>query len=272
MLSAITAIKNTLRRSPFRRIVMSRRHTGLTETDAFLASYPRSGNTWLKSLLTSCIFGEAMQNFSDRVDPVIPIVGYHRNVKPLVKAAGRIIKTHESFRPEYQKAIWIVRDPRDVVISEFKLEQRSQTFTRSFEDYITEFTKIRRHGPPDWKSHTQSWLDSPLCGSQALLAVRFEDLRLNTASELKRVLDFLELDSNESILEKALQQNSLSSMSDRHALYDRTLGKSVNSKIPAVNQGMPGGWKYTLTPDAIKQIEKVFGETLDALGYIRSAS
>lgn len=271
MVSPVTLIKNGLRRSPFRRVVMTYRHTGLNQSDVFLASYPRSGNTWLKSLLTSCLFGEAMQNFSDTVDPIIPIVGYHRGVKPLLGDSGRIIKTHEAFRPVYQRAIWIVRDPRDVVVSEYKLQLRSETFCGSFDDYLTRFTTTELNGPPDWQTHTKSWMNAVPVAS-AVLKIRFEDMRSNVAQELTRSLDFLELDSSPAIVQTALQQNSLASMAERHAAYDKTLGNSIQSDLPAVNKGLSGGWRNSLSHDQIARIEDYFGSTMDLLGYERSQS
>lgn len=271
MPSPITLIKNGLRRSPLRKAVMTCRHVGLSGSDVFLASYPRSGNTWLKSLLTSCIFGKAMQNFSDTVDPVIPIVGYHRGVKPLLRDAGRIIKTHESFRPQYQRSIWVVRDPRDVVLSEYKLQLRSGIFSGKFEDYLSRFTTTERNGPPDWQTHTKSWLQGPTNNS-AVLKIRFEDMRKDTGKELGRALSFLGLDSGPEVIEAALQQNSLTSMADRHAAYDKTLGKAVKTNLPAVNQGLSGGWRTALQPQQIASIEESFGRTMEELGYQRSSS
>ena len=272
MLSPTTIIRNGLRRTPLRRAVMSYRHMGLTSSDVFLASYPRSGNTWLKSLLASCIFGEAMQNFSDTVNPVIPIVGFHHNVKPLLVGGGRIIKTHESFRKEYQRAIWIVRDPRDVVMSEYKLQLRSGIFSGSFDDYLIRFTTPEQNGPPDWQTYTRSWMGSSLIESSSLLTIRFEDMRSNVAHELKRVLMFLKLPSNETIIETAMQQNSLRSMAERHAQYDQTLGNAVKAKLPAVNKGLAGGWQSELKAKQIELIETSFGKTMDLLGYERSVS
>lgn len=270
MLSPFTAVKNGLRRTPLRKTVMAFRHTGLNTSDVFLASYPRSGNTWLKSLLASSIFGEAMENFSDTVNPVIPIVGYHRKSKPLLPDAGRIIKTHESYRPEYSRAVWIVRDPRDVVLSEYRLQLRSQVFVGAFEDYVQQFTRADSNGPPNWMQHTESWIDSGMADNTELLSVRFEDMKRDVAGQLERVLKFMGLESSPQIVETAISQNSLHSMAVRHAAYDKTL--AIQSSLPAVNQGKTGGWREQLTAGQIEMIEDYFGPTMARLGYDRSTT
>ena len=251
---------------------MTYRHRGLTNADVFLASYPRSGNTWLKSLIASCLFGEALENFSDRVNPVIPMVGFHRGVQPLLQRSGRIIKTHETFRSEYGRAIWIVRDPRDVALSEYKLEVRSHRYFGSFEEFLNRFTGQRGAGAVDWHGHTSSWADCPLAGTGHLLTIRFEELLANTGEQLRRVLEFLDVNFDDAIVERALSQNSLQSMAQRHATYDRTLGKSIKPGIPAVNKGMSGGWREQLSEEAVIAIESAFGETMARMGYFRCQS
>lgn len=269
MLNPFIITRNAMRRTPLRKAVMACRHWHLRDADVFLASYPRSGNTWLKSLIVSCLFGEALENFSDTVNPVIPIVGYHRRVRPLLNGSGRIIKTHEGYRPEYKRAIWIVRDPRDVVLSEFKLEVRSNRFFGSFDDYLSLFVEPPRNGRADWRSHTASWSQCSLSESDDLLSLRFEDLRENTSVELQRVLTFLGIEFDDAMIQRALEQNSLQSMATRHAAFDKTLGKSIKKNMPAVNKGVAGGWREQLSADAVAKIDATFGDVIQRMGYER---
>lgn len=269
MIGLVNNLKNVLRNSPLRQAIMAIRHQGLHESDFFLASYPRSGNTWLRSLLTSCIFGEAMQDFSDKVDPVIPIVGYHRAAKPLLKNTGRLIKTHEACRREYRNAVWIVRDPRDVVLSEFKLEIRSRHFSGSFDAFVDQFVNVGRIGPPDWATLNLSWLNRHVAEPDSVLLVRFEDLKSDTPRELRRVLEFLSVDYDQAVIDLALTQNSLNSMSERHAQYDSQISGQIDSTIPAVNQGAVGGWREKLSSETVDKIEASFGNAMDQLGYER---
>ena len=262
-----TIIRGALRRTPLRRAVMSVRHRGLTNTDVFLASYPRSGNTWIKSLISSCLFGTAMQNFSDTVDPVIPIVGYHGGVRPLLKNSGRIIKTHEDWRRQYRRAIWIVRDPRDVALSEYKFELRSGSRRGTFEEFLADFVRQSTSGRPTWLTHTQSWCDSPLNGTSELLSIRFEDLVGDTKGELVRIMRFLGIDCDDAMINDALDQNSLNNMAARHAAYDQTLGNTISGSIAAVNQGRSGGWREHLSKDAVQKIEDAFGGMMSRMEY-----
>src|SRR5437868_2208022 len=79
------------------------RHRGLDSSDVLLASYPRSGNTWLSFLIMESLSGATAE--FDNVNRLIPEIGLHGNTPSLFPGGGRLIKTHERYRPEYKRAI-----------------------------------------------------------------------------------------------------------------------------------------------------------------------
>ena len=44
-------------------------------------------------------------------------MGTHRPMKPVLPNGGRLIKTHEQYRSQYKRAIYLMRDLRDVMLS-----------------------------------------------------------------------------------------------------------------------------------------------------------
>ena len=260
-------VRRSLRSTPLRGAVMAYRHLGLRSTDVFLASYPRSGNTWLKSLICSSLFGTAMTDFSDTINPVIPIVGFHRNVQPLLKRNGRLIKTHESFRSEYQRAIWIVRDPRDVLVSEYRLALRTKRFQGTLDNYSNYFVKQPILTGTNWQHHAISWFSANSRERSHLLCLRFEELRTNTRQNLERILLFLDITPNDEMLDRAIEQNNIRSMAIRHSEYEKSRGDAIDARIPAVNSGDTGRWLGVLSPTALECLNRTFGETMCLLGY-----
>jgi len=92
------------------------RHWGLDPNDAFIASYPRSGNTWLRFVLYEVLVAGQAADF-DEVNHIVAEVGLHGPAIPLLPGGGRLIKTHEPYQKQYKKAIYLVRDARDVVLA-----------------------------------------------------------------------------------------------------------------------------------------------------------
>src|ERR1017187_3695816 len=115
-MSVLQRIRFELSRSQIRVPVVWARHRDITAEDVFVASYPRSGSTWLRFVLAEALTGQPSTFPS--VNRAIPQVGYHAQALRL-PAGGRFIKTHESYRRECRRAVCLVRDPRDTLLSEY---------------------------------------------------------------------------------------------------------------------------------------------------------
>src|SRR5467141_466425 len=86
--------------------------------DVFLVSYPKSGNTWTRFLVANLVYPEKNPDFSNINELIPDPEAMHK--RDLERAARpRLIKSHQYFDPRYPKVIYIVRDPRDVVLSEY---------------------------------------------------------------------------------------------------------------------------------------------------------
>jgi len=86
--------------------------------DILLASYPQSGNTWLRFLIANLLHPDREVSFGDLhqliLDPDVTVKrDFDRAQRP------RIITSEGSFDPRYRRTIYLVRDPRDVVLSQY---------------------------------------------------------------------------------------------------------------------------------------------------------
>lgn len=264
-------LKSALQQTPLRRALMAYRHIGLSDADVFIASYPRSGNTWLRSMLSSCLFGEPIKSFRGKKNEFLPYIGSHRPAKRVVGDDGRLIKTHEPYRSEYKRAIWILRDPRDVCVSEYKLALRAQYFVGDLDEYVRLFVQRSPFQPANWMAHAQSWAASPIAGTDRLLPLRFEDMVTEPDQQLRRILKFLNVPFTSDMVEKAVRDNTVESMAARHAEFDRTLKDSHAAAIPAVNRGVAGGWRSQLSPVAVNLLHQNFGVFMREVGYETSS-
>src|SRR5260221_8061143 len=102
-----------------RTLVTISRHWAVDARDAFIVSYPRSGNTWLKFVLVHLLTGKAA-DLTDH-ESIVPYVGSHRKAPHVLPSGGRLLKSHEPYRRDYgsayQRGAYIVRDGRDVAVS-----------------------------------------------------------------------------------------------------------------------------------------------------------
>jgi hypothetical protein len=133
-MSTLRQVRYRAAKSGLRVPIIWMRHRGLSPNDVFVANYPRSGSTWLRFLLFE-ILTQKDAGFDD-VNRHIPDVGGQRNAMALLPNQGRLIKTEEAFRPDYRRAIYIVRDGRDVALSEYAYQKAQGWIDCSFDDYL----------------------------------------------------------------------------------------------------------------------------------------
>jgi len=261
-----SSIRWGILKSSFGKVVTNLQHYGLRPDDVFIAAYPKSGSTWLRFMLFQMAFG-CPGGFAE-VDRSIPIVGRHGRAKR--SSHGRFIMTHEPHRAEYERAVYLIRDPRDVLLSEFNYWKwigtlPPQARVDSFLDIFLA-GESNRHG--SWQANVSTWLQA--CRQRrSILIVKFEDLRADPAKALARVCGFLSLNYNPEAITSAVSSNSLAAMQQRERGAVGHFGK-VNSEGTFVRSGKIGGWREQLRPDDIVRIEAHLGGLLQQFGYERA--
>lgn len=241
------------------------RHRGLSENDVFLASYPRAGSTWLRFQLHHAITGER-PGFAI-VDKALPDVGGQRGAIRIGPSARRLIKTHELPRPEYRRVVWLVRDPRDVVLSEHAYLTMRGLAVEPIEEFVTRFVGAGVNSFGSWAEYTHLWLKHR--DSATVLTVRYEDLRAQPVPELERVLDFLDVRPAES-LDSVVEAASLESMkrTEERAREAELSGRYVpDSDLRFVRSGKASGWRSELDPDLATQVVRGCPHLVTTLGY-----
>ena len=197
----------------------------------WLSSYPKSGNTWLRSLLASYYFskeGDFNFNLLKYIDQ-FPSYDYFKNydktfINPTDTAEFwieeqkkinsnnkvKFFKTHNalckinnySFTDSNNTlaAIYIIRDPRNVITSlanHYEIDA-----DQAFEFMTTEQKAITQKKENSyvgfvalfsWIFHQESWTNNKLFPT---LVIRYEDLQNETFLTLKKVIDFIEKQIN----------------------------------------------------------------------------
>ena len=249
------------------------RHLGLKREDVILGSYPRSGSTWLRFTLFEILTGKP-SSFGD-VNSAFRGLKDHRQAWHVLPGGGRFIGTHEPFRASYRRAVYLVRDVRDVVLSEFAFEQNLGIGRQNLDEYLKDFVGGRkRHG--SWQKHAQSWLDSPLASNGDLLVIRYEDLRQDSVKTFMKIADFLGMSKDRDAVERAVANNSVQRMREKEDRlykeenYAAVPSRPVKSVQPGgrfIRSGKMGGWQQQLTQEQLRVIEEHTGNILQRLQY-----
>jgi hypothetical protein len=249
-------LSKTWARAPLLRL----RHRGFRSADIFFGSYPRSGSTWLRFTIFEMLTGQ--EATFEAVNAAFRGLGSHSKASPLLPGGGRLLGTHEMYRSQYKKAIYLVRDGRDVLLSEYAYLKALGRFHGELNEFVNTFLHGRVNGFGSWHRHVSSWRDSSLASTSNMLLVRFEDVRSNP-DEFRRIADFLGVDVKPARLELAIANNSLERM---RAKEDRSPQRaSVQGRF--IRSGSVQRWRTELSSDQLRMVDELAGKTLLRLDY-----
>ena len=127
--------------------------------DTFLVSYPKSGSTWVRFLVANLRSPDKNPDFTNINDLFTDFQAFSKRAL-LRLPRPRTMKSHLYFDSRYRKVLYIVRDPRDVVLAEyhFGIKQRLHDETYPLADYIPRFLAGNTgHAYGSWFEHLASW-------------------------------------------------------------------------------------------------------------------
>jgi len=245
------------------------RNLAVFPDDTFLVSYPKSGNTWARFLIANLVHPHAKIDFSN-VNRMIPGPEVTRNRDLMRTPRPRIIKSHQYFDPRYRRVIYIVRDPRDVVVSQYHFQRKRKLLADQYplSEYVGRFVAGQTSFYGSWGEHVASWL-ATRHGRPGFLLLRYEDMVEDTARELSKVASFLGLSSTPEMVLQAVERSSADRMraleKSQAQLFTST--KNTRQDIPFVRKAEAGGWRSALPEACALQLDEAWGNLMQWLGY-----
>ncbi len=238
--------------------------------DTFLVSFPRSGNTWTRFLVCNLMNPDDPVNFAE-LESRIPEIYFVPDRTLRTFPRPRMIKSHECFDPRYPKIIYIVRDPRDVLISYYEYQLKRRVIRDDFS--LEEFLPLFMHSTIEpkmgsWRDHVVSWI-ATRGGQENFLLLRYEEMLANTQSEATKIATFLGVDSDPEKIARAVELSSADRMRklEREQAGQWSATKKTRQDKPFVRKAAAGGWKSTLSEQCVKQIESAWGDVMRSVGY-----
>jgi hypothetical protein len=251
----------------------------------WVASYPKSGNTWVRFLLCNLLFGpQSSAAALARLAPDIHEVG----PQALARHSG-LVKTHwrcSAGLPLLERsavAIYVVRQPADVLVSNFYYAQRGVggSGADDFAAYLNAFLQHRgdprwmQLGMGGWEENVRSWLDprKPF----PVLPIRYEDLVRDPRTVCRQLLQRLGLQRSEQQIDEAVANSSFDRLREIEAadireqrigiFYKPYLHAAIESGRRFMRSGCVGDGINHLSPEQLVRLKQVFGDVAASLGY-----
>jgi hypothetical protein len=269
----------------------------------WLASYPKSGNTWLRAFLANLIAGRPtpvpladLPRYADqdaRPELFTAAAGRPASeldfaqicaLRPLVHeriaaAAPKtvFVKTHSAsgshdgvplHNPQVgAAAIYVVRNPLDVAVSmthHFGIDADAAIDYLGNDDAATENNALFvSEFLGSWSTHVRSWADLE---SQRILVLRYEDLLEKPAKHFGKVARLVGLDADRGRVERAIAHadfRSLAGMERRDGFAEVPIKGKHFFRAGRANQ-----WRDVLSRDQVKRIVERHREQMARFRYI----
>ena len=269
----------------------------------WLASYPKSGNTWLRAFLANYVANGAepvplndLQRYADdeaRPDlfaalagkPSVELdIGEIAALRPRVHAeiaarakGTRFVKTHNlagSFDGHALHnmevtagAIYVVRNPLDVAVSmthHFGIDLDT-AIDRLADDAVATQNDALFVSQilGSWSRHVQSWAD---LASERVLVLRYEDLLEKPAKAFARVARLVSAGQDRARVDRAIRHadfRSLSALEKKHGFVEAS-----DKAARFLRKGRMNEWREALTREQAARVIAAHRVQMQRFGYV----
>ena len=260
----------------------------------WIASYPKSGNTWVRSFLTNYLSNDDNFDFKQlKLIDKFPRESLYRELKvnendfvdiasnwiPMqsfinLKNQVTYLKTHNAIMTinncKFTDAantkgfIYLVRDPRDVIISyashnNQKIEETLKVMTSNFSRTDEDKTIMG-----SWSIHYNSWKNS----SFEKIIIKYEDLIENPENVFYKIITFLNKINNLPIKRERMHKSIINTNFNKLKILEEKKGFAEAKQNIFFRKGKVGQWKTDLNINIRKKIEEAFHKEMKELGYL----
>lgn len=173
--------------------------------DVYLISFPKCGRTWLRLMIGKVLALEHGIEDPDKLLGLEPLCRQLKASVPLIRVTHDDNPHHKSadeLSPDKslyagRKVILLVRDPRDVLVSLFfqnKYREQANDKPMAQGEDLDQFIRSDVGGIESMIRFYNIWAEAKDVPSDLLL-LKYEDMRADPFTHLRRVIDFLGLQS-----------------------------------------------------------------------------
>ena len=255
--------------------------------DCVIVSYGKSGRTWLRVMLSR--FFQVRHGLSER-----HLIGFD-NLHRKNAAIPKIFFTHDNYLKDYTKnadskvdyagakVVLLVRHPADVAVSQhFQWKFRMRKAKKALNDYpaddaelsVFDFVMQPGAGLPKIVDFMNLWAREAE-RLQALLVVRYEDMRARPQETLGRILEFL---GTPGTAEQVAEAVDFASVENMRAMEQKKTFWLSGSRMKPKDRNNPqsfkvrrakvGGYRDYFTDEEVARIDEMITKRLDpSFGY-----
>jgi len=229
------------------------------KSDIFVVSYPRSGNSWVRFMLSTYLHDIKTDwtNFKEHC----PMMYHTDNISLNRIKSPRVIGSHELY-DQVPNSVYIIRDPRDVMISQYFYNLKRGHIDCEFDEWFDRFVNEKPRSFGSWKENVKSWFN------HADYFIFYEHLLEDTHQELENIIcNVTDTNTfNRDRIDKSVEWCRFENM--KRLEHKQGYLKSESKRnIPFMRKGKSKQWQVFLSNDQQNIFYNKFKGILDTLNY-----
>ncbi|XP_074296895.1 flavonol sulfotransferase-like [Silene latifolia] len=277
------------------RILLFQRDFNARDTDLIITGLPKTGTTWLKSLLFTIVNraiypinqNPLLKNHPQELvynlenDIYGEAFAYPRPQHLDELPSPRLLSTHlpyaslpESIRTSNCRLLYICRNPLDALTSQFHFD--TSFFKNSkikepprFEDLFDEFCEGKNlYGP--FFGHVLTYWKMSIEQPDKVLFLKYEDLKDDPRVHLRRVAEFIgmpftPLEESQGVIDRIIDFCSIGNIKELEVNKSGVINKFFEKKS-YFRKGEVGEWRNHFTPTMAEKMTGLIEEKLQGTG------
>ena len=247
-------------------------------TDVYVVSFPKSGRTWLRTILGNTLharFGTTPLDPTSvhhmwMFDRRIPRIVFTHDMDAHLHRADAITWSGRKYRN--RKTVVLIRDPRDTIVSlYFEMTKR----VHAYEGTIADFIRQEEGGIASLITFLNLWMAN-LDRLPRKLMIRYEDLHVRPVETVEALLGFVGVGGvGRDVVRRALERSSFGVMRDMElsgAVPHSRLrpGNPADPESFKVRSGKVGGYRDHLSPEDCRYLdEQIEAQLTDSLAFYK---
>jgi len=235
--------------------------------DIFLVSFPKSGNTWISFIIANIMvlkleLGIEVNDFN--IHGFVPAIHQSQDIPSDMGffPFKRIIKSHAGFHSGYKNVLYILRDPRSVMVSYYKF----LTGLGRYDSSMSEFVREERYGVSAWVHHLEGWLKGISEGTRFRI-LKYEDFKSDIEGSINSMASLLGIRLSDEQLKIVVEKTSFEYMRELEKQSASLSLKKHDKNFMFVRKGSATAWKEELGPEDASYIASVAGPLMERFGY-----
>jgi len=226
----------------------------------WLASYPRSGNTYFRVILDTLYSTRSTERSNKHKNILKKILQIRQHSEPVVKT--HLLPTQVFPKSKRIPAVYLVRDGRDALVSmahhKKDIKDPSTEYLENLHDAILAVGDTYFGG---WSTHVNKWL------ARANIVIRYEDLVKDPIESVEKIREVIELPPPNNIHLPTFEEMKFNSSKRISKSVPLGIKKKPDRRKHFFRRGISGAWKDEMPDDLHKLFWELHGDAMVTLGY-----